>query len=366
MADVERGGDFIMASSADLAAAYVAKEYAAENNRITTTTEPVEYGVLRIELYSKGSSSENNVYHLYLNDVPIGIKGKDDTELSTSDNRKWHIRLVSSGLFRIWNDIRKEGDNERRLQCTKFGYFSESSALPGAAGYSGDVYLFKESTGAADELSFAISEAGFTTLYAEQAFRMPAGATGGIVAEEIEALNAGAEPSYRLTYDWRYGPGTLVPACTPLIIKGEVGGYSCQTEESSEEAPAGNLLHGTIDADGNTDNGLEGQYYYYKLSYKSQEERTLGFWWGAEDGGPFPCGAGKAYLTILQGRVTQVRGFSLGGGETGIAPVGIPASGRGDVYGLDGRLVRKAGANGAAQPPVPGIYIVDGRKVLLK
>lgn len=67
--------------------------------------------------------------------------------------------------------------------------------------------------------SFSITDAGFATYYTDKAFVMPENVQGGIVTK------ANNETS-QLTVSYNYQPGTVVPAKTPIVLKGEKGDYT--------------------------------------------------------------------------------------------------------------------------------------------
>lgn len=365
--DVVAGSDFILASSVNLQEAYVVKGFSSDEYYLVTTQKPEEYGVFTI------GKKDNNGYHrIQLNTISVGVESNktyNTTHLSTEENFLWLITPVASsnpGLFRMVNKLYAE-DLDRRLQ---FNYAGEDdtrvanyTAAPGTEGYyDGDIYLFKKVTGT----SVTVSESGFATLYKENAFRMPDGLTGGIITGAASEAGMESAADYVLSYDWRYGPGTVVPANTALILRGEKGTYSCVETESAEPVPAGNLLHGTVNEDGLTDCGDTGAYYYYKLAYGGADNAVLGFWWGADGGARFANAAGKAYLAIPQTLDSRVSGFSLPETVSGISCISLENARKKFVYDLHGHRVRISD-NGAAVSALPsGLYIVDGKKVWIK
>lgn len=161
--------------------------------------------------------------------------------------------------------------------------------------------------------SFSITDAGFATYYTDKAFVMPENVQGGIVTK------ANNETS-QLTVSYNYQPGTVVPAKTPIVLKGEKGDYTVNYTTSEETAPAGNMLYGAdnVDADGMT--FVEGtNVKYYKLALGN--DGKCGFYWGAADGAAFEYTANRAFLAIDITDASQApEGFSLDGdgGTTGI------------------------------------------------
>lgn len=149
-----------------------------------------------------------------------------------------------------------------------------------------------------------------------------------------------------------------VPANTGVLLK-SAGTEATYSVIGSAPAIENNLLCASVEegqttaADGTTDG-----YSFFKLSYnRAGENEKLGFYWAAENGAPFISKAGLAYLAVKTTDVAAVKGFSLIDMETGISKVSGSAAGNGVIYDLQGRRVEHA---------VRGLYIVNGRKVMVK
>lgn len=200
--------------------------------------------------------------------------------------------------------------------------------------------------------ALSISEAQYATAYYADAFFMPAGITGAIVTKNGDGIQLVE----------KYNEGDLVPAKTALILKGAKMDYDLFLGDTEELAPAGNLLHGTTQAE--MTNAGKGNFKYYKLSYDNNNE-NLGFYWSAEGGAAFMNGANKAYLALPQTEaLSMMKGFSLNdlanGTVTRIDAVNANANKVTTIYDLNGR--RMNSLNGAAK----GLYIVNGKKILVK
>lgn len=204
--------------------------------------------------------------------------------------------------------------------------------------------------------SFSITDAGFATYYTDKAFVMPENVQGGIVTK------ANNETS-QLTVSYNYQPGTVVPAKTPIVLKGEKGDYTVNYTTSEETAPAGNMLYGAdnVDADGMT--FVEGtNVKYYKLALGN--DGKCGFYWGAADGEAFEYTANRAFLAIDITDASQApEGFSLDGdgGTTGIDGIMNGNDDSQKIYTVTGVYA------GKSLDKLPkGIYIVGGKKVAVK
>lgn len=217
-----------------------------------------------------------------------------------------------------------------------------------------NITLYKKVTSTTG--SFSITDAGFATYYTDKAFVMPEYVQGGIVTKANKETN-------QLTISYNYQPGTVVPAKTPIVLKGEKGDYTVNYTTSEETAPAGNMLYGAenVDAEGKT--FVEGtNVKYYKLALGN--DGKCGFYWGAPDGAAFEYTANRAFLAIDITDASQApASFSLDGDGSTTAINGI-MNGNGDsqkIYTVTGIYAGKSLNN------LPkGIYIVGGKKVAVK
>ena len=161
--------------------------------------------------------------------------------------------------------------------------------------------------------------------------------------------------------------GSYVPKGSGVLLRSTqetVPYYSVSEENSGMALDADNMLRG-VDGDGVFE-GEEG-YRYYKLAYDDYDKKTdLGFYYGAPDGGPFEMRMGLAYLAVPESALSQT---------SEAAPAHFVFGGDGDVT-----TIRDIEAEGNAKEPViynmagqrveaigqPGIYFVNGKKVVVK
>lgn len=206
----------------------------------------------------------------------------------------------------------------------------------------------------ADLYSIEVSDAGYSTYYANHAFVVPEGIKIGI----ISGINV---KNNILTIDWKYAFGDIVPANTAVIIEGKANNYPYIVDDSKSSSPTGNLLKGTLE------NAMtEGENcVFYKLAYDQQGE-NLGFYWGAENGAAFMNQAYKAYLALPQAQASEINGFLIDtdGGTTGVTDIQAKNI-KVDVYTLGGVLIRQqVEAVHALDGLQKGIYIVNGKKII--
>ena len=201
--------------------------------------------------------------------------------------------------------------------------------------------------------SLSISKFGSTT-YSSTIYKyeMPHGCVGYAITCE--------EGHLKLTE--KYKEGDAVPANTPLLIQGNEGTYHLYetTRTATKLQPEENLLHSDFDDEGNITYDIENasSNYYYKLTTKGGQ--NLGFYWGAEEGAPFKMkSAERAYL-VLPRQQSNVKGLVLDEAqiETAIAQVKQTSQPTGKVYDLSGRPCQGR--------LMPGIYIQDGKKIIVR
>ena len=205
-----------------------------------------------------------------------------------------------------------------------------------------------------NEYTLTVSAAGYATLYLDYAVAIP---------EEVEVYIASKVEGDRLMMTEVEG---VLPANTGVIVRAKAGTY---TFVESEETPAdveGNLLTGTT-----TDTYITAAsgYRYYVLA---QKDGAVGMYRPKLTDGQFLNNANKAYLALDLGNLgifddevdTGEEGGQLSnrlrfdfGGTTSIQNSQFTIQNSQFIYDLHGRRVEN---------PTKGIYIVNGRKEVVK
>ena len=306
-------------------------------DQVNTEGLPYEYTI---------SATENGKYSIKSTQGYLAIKG-DNTDLTISEteteNCHWTITYQDGKV------LLKGNAGERILGYNNSGEYFRY--YDGNTSTYNNITLYKKVTSTTG--SFSITDAGFATYYTDKAFVMPENVQGGIVTK------ANNETS-QLTVSYNYQPGTVVPAKTPIVLKGEKGDYTVNYTTSEETAPAGNMLYGAdnVDADGMT--FVEGtNVKYYKLALGN--DGKCGFYWG---GAAFEYTANRAFLAIDITDASQApEGFSLDG-DGGTTSIDGVMNGNDDsqkIYTVTGVYA------GKSLDKLPkGIYIVGGKKVAVK
>ncbi len=210
----------------------------------------------------------------------------------------------------------------------------------------------------------SISSVGFGTYYSNYAYTMPTGVTGYIVTPGVTAGT--------ITVTETYIAGDKVPRYTGLLIKGAENNYSLTYDYSDETAaPSENRLGGSATA--KSQSSWEGSDSKNVLLYKLANDGTngLGWYWDSADGQSLNCDANKAYLWLTQTEAAYYAGarsfFSLFGDETtGISKVESVVSKDENIYNLNGQKVAASQRSPLSSQLKKGLYIVNGKKVIVK
>jgi len=153
-----------------------------------------------------------------------------------------------------------------------------------------------------------------------------------------------------------YESKDVIPAGTGVVLTSENGNtYKFSISDEIGEPATGNMLRGSDEAQTTT-----GGDRYYMLSLNAASDPTsVGFYYARANGAAFTNGAHKAYLALP---AAQAKAFSYLFNETnGIStiPNDKTETANGFWYTIDGKRL-----NG--QPTKKGVYIVDGKKVVIR
>lgn len=178
----------------------------------------------------------------------------------------------------------------------------------------------------------------FGTYSNESAFVVPADLT----VSEVSVIDGAL-------YVDEYQTGAVVPANTGVMVSSATAGdhtVMLSSETGTSVLGEDNMLKASSVA-------MTGNCLFYRLTMHNNE--TIGFWWGADEGAAFTIAANKAYLAVPKTANARM-GFTFGG-ATGIEAVEKSTVAADRCYDLQGRRVMQ---------PTKGLYIVNGKKVIIK
>lgn len=150
-----------------------------------------------------------------------------------------------------------------------------------------------------------------------------------------------------------FNGGDVVPANAALVVKGNEGEYECYaTDQAATKTLEGNLLKGVT-----TDTKIEAKSGVKRYILTRADDGILAFY--RTNTGNINVKANRAYLEVPT--AMAVASFSLEGSATGINNVVTTAAKQG-IYTISGVRL-----NATTTKELPaGIYIVDGKKVIVK
>ena len=282
----------------------------------------------------------------------------------TADNQK-----VNGNLFFYWSELHAY---RRHCKADALDEAKRSALTTAMAQAKKEMDAGQETSKTTDALQDALTDAEnficlnerkavdfaksfYLTAYSDKPMTVPTGMQAAIVL---------ADNNGGIRTDYCYNAGDVIPAHTGVLLKsGKGNAFHLPIAATAEDAPEGNLLHGTL-----TDEMTyaEGCDRYYKLSYDFETRSVIGFYWAEDNAAPFLNKAGKAFLALPSDAKVAICGVSLNelaeGATTAIRPITDAPTAPFRAYTLDGRRV-----NAASQGELKkGFYIINGRKVMVK
>lgn len=266
--------------------------------------------------------------YLYMDETHTSFNVSADRQ----DGDTWTVEPQADGTVKITNVLREKFIQYSTEHESYGAYTDEQGIKP-------SLYV---------KNSIEVNEDGYATAYSDNAVILPEGLQAAVITGVADG---------KLTIDYRYNNGDVIPAGTAVLVKGEAGAHDYNLATSDEQAVTGNLLKGAA-----SDVTTEGDgCLFYMLSYDANHQ-NLGFYWAAKDGAAFTSKAGKAYLALPQAASAGVTGYALDGTPVGIDQATTDAQAPAVIYTVDGRLVQQTDVNDLPK----GLYIVNGKKVIIK
>ena len=193
-------------------------------------------------------------------------------------------------------------------------------------------------------ISIATPE-GFGTYYNSNSYILPEGLTAfGYTKANTDGTLVKTDV---------FNAGDVVPAGAALVVKGNTGKYECYaTDQAATKTLEGNLLKGVT-----TDTKIEAKSGVKRYILTRADDGILAFY--RTNSGTINVKANRAYLEVPT--AMAVASFSLEGSATGINNVVTTAAKQG-IYTISGVRLNATTTKGLPA----GIYIVDGKKVIVK
>ena len=120
-----------------------------------------------------------------------------------------------------------------------------------------------------------------------------------------------------------------------------------------------NMLYGYNTAEETSVDGDTESYKFYRLTLNAKQDKgSIGFYWGAEDGGPFTTSPHKIFLAVPRDEANNASFFRFDN-ATDINEVNSTLNESNTVYTLSGVRVNSGQIN-------KGVYISNGKKIVIK
>lgn len=318
----------------------------AYNSHLTTpvVSSPIQSITIKTNC---NTASGRTVYLCSSNDIGAANEANAVYGSGKTDNVNGSITIPVTG-------------NPTQLNIYPYGGVIYIESVTLTYGESATFYDFRTSVTAPSTATITLAEACkdgngmyYGTYSNSKAFVVP----DDIIVSEISVVDN------KLLVD-SYETGAVVPANTGVMVSSMTAcnhEVELSTETGTSVLGEDNMLRPT------GENGItasemaekDADCKYYRLTM--HKGTTLGYFWGAAEGAAFNVAGNKAYLAVPAAVAAKMSSFVIGGGSTtaidGIE-TGNGANASRKVYNLQGQ--RMSGA-------LPkGLYIIDGRKVIVK
>ena len=275
------------------------------------------FAVSKIKVFGKKGASGKTTQNFFVGGEPVSTE--------TTDAKIDHIYEIKEGYQAAGNIYTLKVTNDNNTQITKIVVYAKDETVAGAINIA--------------------TEEGFGTFYTDKNYVLPQGLT----AFGYTSIDG----NKTLTKSVEYVAGDIVPANTAVVVKGAKGSYNYyNTEETATKNIEKNLLKGVT-----TDTKIEAKSGVKRYILTRADDGILAFY--RTNTGNINVKANRAYLEVPT--AMAVASFSLEGSATGINNVVTTAAKQG-IYTISGVRL-----NATTTKELPaGIYIVDGKKVIVK
>lgn len=275
------------------------------------------FAVSKIKVFGKKGASGKVTQNIFV--------GNEAVSTETTNATEDHIYEIAEAFQAAGNIYTLKVTNPNNTQITKIVVYAKDETIVGAINIA--------------------TEEGFGTFYTDKNYVLPQGLTA-FGYTSIDGNNT-------LTKSVEYVAGDIVPANTAVVVKGAKGSYNYyNTEEVATKTIEKNLLKGVT-----TDTKIEAKSGVKRYILTRADDGILAFY--RTNTGNINVKANRAYLEVPT--AMAVASFSLEGSATGINNVVTTAAKQG-IYTISGVRL-----NATTTKELPaGIYIVDGKKVIVK
>lgn len=274
------------------------------------------FAVSKIKVFGNDGASKYTTQNFFVGGEAVST----ETTSAITD----HIYEIAEAFQAAGNIYTLKVTNDNNTQITKIVVYAKDETVAGAINIA--------------------TEEGYGTFYTDKNYVLPQGLT---------AFGYTSIDGNTLTKSVEYVAGDIVPANTAVVVKGAKGSYNYyNTEEAATKTIERNLLKGVT-----TDTRFEATSGVKRYILTRADDGILAFY--RTNTGNINVKANRAYLEVPT--AMAVASFSLEGTATGINNAVTTAAKQG-IYTISGVRL-----NATTTKELPaGIYIVDGKKVIVK
>lgn len=275
------------------------------------------FAVSKIKVFGRDNASGQVTQNIFV--------GGEEVSTQTTSAKIDHIYEIKEGYQAAGNIYTLKVTNANNTKIIKIVVYAKDKTVAGAINIA--------------------TEEGYGTFYTDKNYVLPQGLTA-FGYTSIDGNNT-------LTKSVEYVAGDIVPANTAVVVKGAKGSYNYyNTEKVATKTIEKNLLKGVT-----TDTRIEALSGVKRYILTRADDGILAFY--RTNTGNINVKANRAYLEVPT--AMAVASFSLEGSATGINNVVTTAAKQG-IYTISGVRL-----NATTTKELPaGIYIVDGKKVIVK
>ena len=257
--------------------------------------------------------------------------------------------IPADKLFETESDVFEDID---KTNCTLYVPYGALETYAATAGWKEFTNIVEMD---APTFDLTVSSAGYATLYLDYAVEIPDG---------VEVYTASEIEGDRLMMN--LVEGGVLPANTGVLVRASDGAHTFNYIKTEVPEIADNLFSGSVTAE-----YIDVPSNKTAFVLSSSVDGNVGMYLAKLTDGQFLNNANKAYLLLSKDKLgisedevdTSIGGMQLSlrfdfNGSTGIDGVQTETSVQGAIYDLYGRKLQSA--------PTKGLYIINGKKVLVK
>ena len=275
------------------------------------------FAVSKIKIFGNANASGRVQQNIFV--------GEEAVSTETKSAKEDHVYEIADAYQAAGNIYTIKVTNDNNTRISKIVVYAKNEILAGSINIA--------------------TEEGYGTFYTDKNYVLPQGLTA-FAYTSVNGDNS-------LNKSEEYVAGDIVPANTAVVVKGAKGSYNYyNTEEVATKTIEKNLLKGVT-----TDTRIEAASGVKRYILTRADDGILAFY--RTNTGNINVKANRAYLEVST--AMAVASFSLEGTATGINNVVTTAAKQG-IYTISGVRL-----NATTTKELPaGIYIVDGKKVIVK